>query len=881
MTTIRRIPTSKIDGNNSNSTDANEIRPYGEIAVYVGDNNKLELLMFDGVRTHLRSKVLNKGTFYGGDADSGDGEGLDTIKLVPDEVLRRDGSDQYLIIDPTGGEPNHIHIRAGGTIDSSSTDLFLGGEKNNVRVSDINDRVTITTDAGEGGIKTWLFDGGGAVTFPDSTVQTTAYTGSEPTQLSFEAGADEELISHSAGFVEGDPVFQIRLNTHLSSEAQTIWGFGTDGGLSFPDGSVQTTAYALPSGPLYVIVNSSKEISTSTNGEIWTTGQEITTSATNFQRVAVGTNAIVYIGGIVDPNDNQNEEDAVFYQTTIGENATAARVTQFEIGAYDFKEVIWAEGKFVLVGHTIVEGPNEPVLFTSTNGINWTATDIDPSYVGELGVNEFDDVYYDGTGFLITATGGEDDSAGGFYVTDPTSALGQNDFVPFVLAGEGEAVSVEFEELAYGGTGWIARAENDILHSFTGEFAPGQFEQPAVWTPLDVATPFKEFCGLNLEGDGNDDPSIIELEGGVIDGTYWIIFTTDTGHVGATSDLGANWTFSIPEPDTATMSFVTIDEGGITSIASDANFRPGEKITISNSGLNGLDGTYYVDNPGDSTNANILYTDSALTTPKISQEGGTPNEGNIVTRGVGVYLDAASVINGFMYVANDDEQIFRSTDGETWTKVDDQNNSFSYWNDIGYNPQFGQAGLTSSLTNGEYTLTLESNGVVTLPAGGTISEGVVTENPTIELTPANPEVESQKLVIKGGALEDYHLHLTTGDLAETSIFLGTDEQHFKVSINGSVEALAKVGGSVYLGTTDDAENPDKYYIMLQPDGMVNFSSQLIRPVFEPSTSKGQEGDRMGMFAFSAGYFYYCTANYSDGQDDIWRRVAWSNDTWGG
>ena len=109
--------------------------------------------------------------------------------------------------------------------------------------------------------------------------------------------------------------------------------------------------------------------------------------------------------------------------------------------------------------------------------------------------------------------------------------------------------------------------------------------------------------------------------------------------------------------------------------------------------------------------------------------------------------------------------------------------------------------------------------------------------------------------------------------------MGTDEQHFKVSSNGGVEAKAKVGSSVYLSTTDDVENPDKYYIALQPDGMVNFSNQLIRPVVEPSSSKGQEGDRTGMFSFSAGYFYYCTANYSDGQADIWRRVAWSNDTW--
>ena len=182
MTTIRRIPTSKIDGNNSNSTDIGEIRPFGEVAFYIdesGPDDKLTLMMFDGERTHLKSKVLAAGVVYGSNADSGDGLNRDTIKLIPDAELHRDDgnfdNDQYLIIDPT--EPDHIHIRAGGSMDNSTVDLFLGGEKTNVRVSDTYDRVAISADAGEGGIKTWLFDGGGALTFPDSTVQTIAYTG--------------------------------------------------------------------------------------------------------------------------------------------------------------------------------------------------------------------------------------------------------------------------------------------------------------------------------------------------------------------------------------------------------------------------------------------------------------------------------------------------------------------------------------------------------------------------------------------------------------------------------------------------------------------------------------------------------------------------------
>ena len=67
----------------------------------------------------------------------------DTIHLVPDGSTE---NDQYIILDPTS--PNHIHIRAGGSIDESSADLILGGEKNNVVVSDSSRDVFINTRPG-------------------------------------------------------------------------------------------------------------------------------------------------------------------------------------------------------------------------------------------------------------------------------------------------------------------------------------------------------------------------------------------------------------------------------------------------------------------------------------------------------------------------------------------------------------------------------------------------------------------------------------------------------------------------------------------------------------------------------------------------------------
>ena len=202
-------------------------------------------------------------------------------------------------------------------------------------------------------------------------------------------------------------------------------------------------------------------------------------------------------------------------------------------------------------------------------------------------------------------------------------------------------------------------------------------------------------------------------------------------------------------------------------------------------------------------------------------------------------------------------------------------------------------GGNDSLVNGAYLVSLSNTGVVTLPAGGTITEGYVTSNPTIQLTPAAPTVASQKLVIKGGGgyiniengitvtvdqilrtegstitvyvasvanadqtlywwtypatanggvggtvaldefgdgsfsftvdnadyefkvrvspednnygpgvigaqsvlingddptfSDDHHLHLTTGNLAETSIFLGTDDHNVRTTTDGGIE----------------------------------------------------------------------------------------------
>lgn len=63
--------------------------------------------------------------------------GASTIVLDPESY----GNDQKLVIDATA--PNHIHVRAGGEIDNSTAELYLGGEDAHVMVSDYNHQVQI------------------------------------------------------------------------------------------------------------------------------------------------------------------------------------------------------------------------------------------------------------------------------------------------------------------------------------------------------------------------------------------------------------------------------------------------------------------------------------------------------------------------------------------------------------------------------------------------------------------------------------------------------------------------------------------------------------------------------------------------------------------
>jgi hypothetical protein len=304
--------------------------------------------------------------------------------------------------------------------------------------------------------------------------------------------------------------------------------------------------------------------------------------------------------------------------------------------------------------------------------------------------------------------------------------------------------------------------------------------------------------------------------------------------------------------------------------------------------------------------------DGTLTFPtgsKISKgyPGQAPDGSSWFITPAGQYGGLSST-DGEQYIQlRDDESIYIGTNWPNniheW--VFDRNGSLTFPGDTYISDDIlgtGYFGLTTPANTGFTVMTNDGSrqwvfgvdGKLTLPEGGTIAEGVVTNNPTIELVPPSPDVASQKLVVKGGGaynvntnginlnyyqntalvgdtltfyvnsetyanqtlywwiyptgagisdtgfgtviladgpagtftftvdsddyeftvrvsptenvydsetigvesmlinaeaptFSEYHLHLTTGNLTETSIFLGTDDHNARTTIDGKIQ----------------------------------------------------------------------------------------------
>ena len=156
---------------------------------------------------------------------SGDGVGYSTIELRPDTDATQD---QYIIIDPT--EPSHIHIRAGGQQDDSLAELYLGGERNYVRVIDgdgvrlqseiLDDTYYYYSDTAEFTLGSWYEDSGTYYveytttnnSMQDRTFDFTNDTDNNQLIVYYSGGTSNTLTSAGSASNLGGNVYRVSVN---------------------------------------------------------------------------------------------------------------------------------------------------------------------------------------------------------------------------------------------------------------------------------------------------------------------------------------------------------------------------------------------------------------------------------------------------------------------------------------------------------------------------------------------------------------------------------------------------------------------------------------------------------------------------------------------
>ena len=635
-----------------------------------------------------------------------------------------EGGDVYVWAGPggsTNGQGGDIKVRAGrgngtGTggylnfqagdsntgnggyinIESGSTGTYGSGGDITVEARS-GGEITLRTQPSTGANNNWLFGTDGDLTLPNGMSIDSYGTLGENAFL--EIGGDDTRIGIDN---DGAPPGLTITTNGTAGMGQKQWRFGPDGDLTFPDNTVQTTAYTgqtSSSGELYIMANVDGNIVTSTNGIDWTAPQA--SGLPGIQRVEIHNGVIVYISG----GEMEGSVRGLYYSTEIG---TVTLCAGTDISTETDDDLFWQQvhyfagsDKWVAVGYNNGDTNKSPVLAHSDNGITWTVVFVDNTFVTGFNTEDYDwlltDVaWLDETNqYVITSFLDGPGATGGIFITeDITVAL---DGTTHVAIDFNARSVVPWSVVGFGGpSGYMillpsVGGSNNILSGWGTD--PELYDDSfGLWESTFI-------------GELGYAPALTEVA--YKNGDF--IAVTNDGQV-ATIDFnigGPALVISIPLPYTNTVfSISNANPAVITWGMGNVNEANNEKIVVTLAGE--YNGTYYVD-----TGTRVLYTDLAMTTA-LDASGFAAFTSGTVTFSHGQYFDAAGASNSYYYIGNDDEQVFRSSNGITWTQQADFTGE--YFNDFAYG-SFGSAVSASTLVNGDQTFTLNSDGSITFPDG--------------------------------------------------------------------------------------------------------------------------------------------------------------------
>lgn len=207
---------------------------------------------------------------------------------------------------------------------------------------------------------------------------------------------------------------------------------------------------------------------------------------------------------------------------------------------------------------------------------------------------------------------------------------------------------------------------------------------------------------------------------------------------------------------------------------------------------------------------------------------------------------------------------------------------------VAYSDADIQVGYTVNVGGTDYTV----DGVMPIEEGivGVTANGAVFEAETSYTFTFEPDYENQWIfapngVFYGPAMGQVRVNGITNAEPNQDLGIYASDAYVNIEANyginvtatdGDVLIAAQNGGKISLSGADGAflGNPDTPNNRITTRQEVPFINAAV-----PTSSIGQEGDEVGLGAMTIGYIYYCTGTY-DGTTHIWKRVAWSNDTWG-
>ena len=572
------------------------------------------------------------------------------------------------------------------------------------------------------------------------------------------------------GYTDGDVITIVNENsgtgTFTITTRKNIWQFGTDGNLIFPNSTAQTTAWT---GSVSTLVNGSHTVSLGTDGTLTAPGNVYVTGNLIIQGNTYQEDRELFVSSAGEAVEFANGGN-IFAPAGLGNIVVSTNTSQYNWTFGSDGELYLPTGGrigFAGKGWTGLDGGNgAPTSLTSyyASGMYSSCVTANPS--GVLNIS----TYGDGTGLTNTWNFNAD---GINFLDNSVQATAWTGAVANI--GNVAPTTVT----AVSGAAWY-NTDDGRLYIKDGSY----------WVdanPTVAPAPSFYLGNLSVDGDvvnftnGNltiDNTGNLLVNGSLVTGTG-----SSYGNVNVAQYLN-NLNTTITWTDGTNIlvdsglyltngSAVVINSGEAAwTFGNDSTLHWPNSLTVSTSGANAVWTT---------PNATTIAANNGIT---LSTQSGDYNwvfgtDGNLTLPGNASainYANGQSILNGIT---------------GSGSSANTGNITFSGSDITGTG---SNVTVTADTTNWVFN----SDGNLTLPNGSTIGEiaSPIGFGQAMVLTPFGGGTPTQQLRIYPTQAEGDHIHLTSGDLSQTSIFLGDDSQYVRTN-----------NGDIVIGTNDSV--PDQ------------------------------------------------------------------------